>query len=294
MFAEVERDGQVVSVTEKPTTVTFLGTGSVVPDPEGDTASYLINRTHLIDTGWYAAINMLRFEFTPMDLEYVFLTHCHHDHYMGLAGILFYLRMRASERPDRPPIKVVGPAQDIQRVVDLARAYLQTERFPDVNCIPEVVALEPGESLDAGALRLDTTPTIHPVQSMALRFTCKRTEAAVTFSGDTAYHPPVADLALGCDLLVHECSCGGQPGNPSDRCGHSGAPDAARIAATAGVQRLALVHCRRSQHEEVLEAARRIFADAFVPGGGEALELVPSSAPSESGPCQRTERTIIT
>lgn len=261
-----------MSMTHR-TSVTFLGTGSVVPEAEGDTASFLINGRSLVDTGWYAAINMLRFGFSPMNLEYVFLTHCHHDHYLGLAGVLFYLRMRASERPDRPPLKVVGPAEDLQHTVDLTRLYLQVERFPDVNQVPEAFPLEPGESLEAGVLRVDTVSGMHPVQSLVYRFTDKRTGASVVFSGDTAYHPPIARLASGCDLLVHECSCGGGPGDPEGKYGHSGAPDAARIAATAGVRRLALVHCRRDQQEESLVAARSIFPETFCPQEGETLEL---------------------
>lgn len=260
---------------DRVTTVTFLGTGSVVPDPEEDTASYLINRTLLVDTGWYSAINMRRFGFNPMELEYVLLTHCHHDHYMGLAGILFHLRMRSSERPDRPPLKVVGPAEDIQRVVDLARAYLQTERFPDLNHVPEVFPIDPGDSMELGTLRLETTPTLHPVQSMALRFTDPQTGAAITFSGDTAYHPPVANLASRCDLLVHECSGGGQSVDPGEKYGHSGSPDAARIALAAGVRRLALTHCSQAVRSASLEAAREIFPSVFLPCAGQTVELAP-------------------
>src|SRR5579871_6483509 len=112
-------------------TVTFLGTSAVVPGAGHDTASFLINGKYLVDTGWYAAIKMRSYGFDPMQLEYLVLTHCHHDHYLGLPQLLFYLRMRRRERPDRPPLKIVGPAEDLERVVMLARQFLQPDRFPD-------------------------------------------------------------------------------------------------------------------------------------------------------------------
>jgi len=40
------------------TTVTFLGTSTVVPAAGHDTASFLINGGYLMDTGWYSAIKM--------------------------------------------------------------------------------------------------------------------------------------------------------------------------------------------------------------------------------------------
>lgn len=255
------------------TTVTFLGTATVVPAAGHDTASFLINGRHLVDTGWYAAIKMLSYAFNPMDLETVFISHCHHDHYIALPHILFYLRMRRDERPDRSTLRIVGPAADIQRVVDLARAFLQTDRFPDVECIPEVFPLAPGESLELKDLYVATCATVHPVEGLCYRFTDKRTQASFVFTGDTAYHPPIADHARGASLLIHEASHG--PNSPSDpgRWGHSGAPDAARIAQLAGVKRLALVHCPESLAQQAVTAAQRIFPNTFLPKDGQTVGI---------------------
>src|SRR3954447_15556987 len=96
------------------TTVTFLGTDAVVPEGGADTASFVINGKYLVDTGWYAVIKMRCYDLDPMDIEYLILTHCHHDHYLGLPHLLFYLAMRRSERPDRPKLKIIGPAGEIE------------------------------------------------------------------------------------------------------------------------------------------------------------------------------------
>jgi Tfp pilus assembly protein PilX len=54
---------------------------------------------------------------------------------------------------------------------------------------------------------------------------------------------------------------------------HSGAPDAAQVAKEAGVGRLALVHCARSNQAAALQAAQQIFANTFWPADGETVVL---------------------
>lgn len=258
-----------------PTSVTFLGTSSVVPEAGRDTASFVINRRYLVDTGWYAAVRMQDVGLTPLDIEWLFITHCHHDHYIGLPQLLFYLRMRRHQRPDREPLKIAGPRDNVEEVVALARALLQVERFPDVDCLPEVHPLSPGESLDTDAFRIDTCQTKHAVQGLCYRFTDKATGATVAFTGDTGYHPPLVDHVRGCDLLIHEASHGANSPEPTPTQGHAGAPDGARIAKAAGAKRLALVHCSEDKIAEALAAAREIFPNTIWPEDGEEAVVRP-------------------
>lgn len=257
-----------------PTTVTFLGTETVVPGPGRDTASFLVNGKLLVDTGWYAVLKMKSYGFNPMDLEALMITHCHHDHYLGLPQLLFYLRMRRHERPERPPLQIFGPAEDIARVVTLSRQFLQTERFPDVEYLPEIIPLNPGDSYHAADFHLDTCASRHPVQALTYRFTDRATGARIAWTGDTAYAPHIADHVRGVDLFITEASHGPVSPDPAqNKSLHSGAPDAARLALAAGVGRLALIHCPAEQAEAALVAARAIFPATFFPGEGETVEV---------------------
>lgn len=257
------------------TTVTFLGTASVVPGPGHDTASFVINRKYLVDTGWYAAIKMLDVGLSPLDIEWLFITHCHHDHYLGLPQILFYLRMKHTLRPDRLPLNIAGPVDNIEEVVALARQFLQTERFPDVDCVPNVYPLAPGQSHEADAFRIDTCQSKHAVQGLCYKFTDKATGATVAFTGDTGYHPPLADHVRGCDLLVHEASHGPHSPEPRPEASHAGAPDAARIAKEAEAKQLALVHGAEDKIPESLASARAIFPNTIWPRDREVVEVHP-------------------
>lgn len=255
------------------TEITFLGTASCVPTAGHDTASFVINGIYLVDNGWYSAIKMLSYGINPTNIETVFISHCHHDHYIGLAHVLFYLAMRRGERPERPPIKIVGPESDIQRVVDLTRAFLQIGRFPEVHVEHEVLAIRPGESIEIGDFRVDTCATVHPVQGLCYKFTNKATGASFAYTGDTAYHPPISDHVRGVSLLIHEASHGPNQAEET-RYGHSGAPDAARIAKMANVKRLALVHYPEPQAHQTLESAQKIFTNTFLPEEGQVVEII--------------------
>jgi ribonuclease Z len=168
---------------------------------------------------------------------------------------------------------LIGPAEDVERVVTLARNFLQTDRFPEVEHIPEIIPLNPGESYQTDEFRVDTCATIHPVQGLCYRFTDRQSGAIFALTGDTAYHPPIAEHARGASLLIHEASHGPENPKPDSTTGHAGAPQAAAIAAAAQVGLLALIHCPENQSEAALMAARRIFPNTIFPADGQTLTL---------------------
>lgn len=243
------------------TTLTFLGTGSAVPEAGNDTASYLINGHVLVDCGWSAPLRLIGLGANPLDADHVLFTHLHHDHYLGLAQLLFHRAMRGA---DRPPLRIVGPAADVGRVVDLAWAFIQADRFFPAARRPEVTPLEPGAAVDAGELRVRTAPAVHPVQAMSLRIADTRTGAEIGLSGDTAYEPALGAFFFGVRVLIHECSLGPRrlprEKNPSL---HSGAADAAAVARVAGAGALYLVHGNSADREASLAAARAEFPATY-------------------------------
>jgi ribonuclease Z len=93
----------------------------------------------------------------------------------------------------------------------------------------------------------------------------------IAFVGDTAPHPPLVEHVRGVALLIHEASFGPRPASEPNSALHSGAPDAARLAREAQVQRLALVHCSEREREAALEAARRLFPNTFFAEEGQTL-----------------------
>ena len=258
------------------TMVTFLGTADVVPEAMNDTTSILLNGTHLIDAGWNSPLNMLRFGFDPLDMQCLLLTHCHHDHYLGLAAILFYLRMRQKARRPQRVLQIFGPEADIYRTLERARSYLQIDRFPELELMTRVTRVRPGDSFETEQFDVSTAAALHPVQGIVYRLRDKVTGVTLTISGDTAPNAHLTRLAERCDLLIHEASFGASPATKG--VGHSSAIDAAHIASAAQVKQLALVHCPQSLRDEALRAAQQIFPHTFLPAPGQTVEVAAGGA----------------
>jgi ribonuclease Z len=250
----------------------MLGTAAVLPGAGEDTACFLINGSILFDTGWYAALKMQANGYNPLDVEWLIFTHCHHDHYMGLPGLLFFRGMSVGWGRERPPLKIVGPPSDLETVVRLSQRFLQSDRFPGVWQEPELYPLPPGETFETGSFRLETRRSLHGVEGICGRFTDSASGRVVAFSGDTGPNPSMVELAWRADLLIHEASVA--PETPDYKAVvHSRATDAARVALEAEVARLRLVHLIPEHRQRSLEAARQLFPKAELAEEGETLLL---------------------
>lgn len=256
------------------TTLTFAGTASCTPRAGNETACYLLNGHVLVDTGWCAALSLLHCGHDATELDHVVISHCHHDHYLGLASVLFYRRMQKARLPENAPeLRVIGPAEDIARVVELARAYLQVDRFSSVHTTPDVVPIVPGESFAAGEFGVRTAPVQHQVQGLALRLRDTDTGVEIGFSGDTAFRPELAEFFAGVDVLVYEAAAGVNSPEVTPETGHSGVRQSATIARDAGVGRLFIAHTNVCLKADLLAAAREVFPDTYWPEPSMTLVL---------------------
>ncbi len=247
------------------TTLTFIGTDTYMPQPGNDTTSSILNDHILVDCGWNVAINMTRFGYTPLELDYLFITHCHPDHYLGLAGVLLYMYLWDHDKM----LKIAGPAEDIERIVAQAKVYLDWEKLgwwpPNV----EVVGLAPDTEFTAGEFTVSTAHTSHAIVGLAYRFSDSRTGRQIGISGDTGYLPAWAEYFHGVDLLVYEATLGLE--DPPSDVGHSNVYQAGTIARDAGVGRLYLAHTPPRDKTGILAAGREIFPQTYWPDPGEQV-----------------------
>ncbi len=251
--------------------ITVLGTDSCTPVKGANTASFAVDRRVAVDTGWYFTDRLLACGINPLDVEAVCLTHCHHDHIMGLPQLIFYYGITGEKRPKRP-LRIYGPAGEIRRVVDDALRFLQFDRYPELRFEIEVHDLRGGAELDLCGLTVTTCSGRHSVPALCYRFE-NAAGASAVFSGDTAFNPDLIELARGAGLLVHEASYGAKSVREDVRWGHSGAPDAAEVARLAGVARLAIVHCGQAHLPAALDAAKATFPASFVPEQGKEMRV---------------------
>jgi ribonuclease BN (tRNA processing enzyme) len=129
------------------------------------------------------------------------------------------------------------------------------EGRPDLRGLVTIRDIGDGPVATLGTIEVTALRNIHPPLTDTFALSFRGAAAHVVFSGDTAFHPPLADFAKGADLLIHEAmllpavdALVARVGNGDDRLrthlirSHTSAEDAGRIAAMAGVGALALHH----------------------------------------------------
>lgn len=132
----------------------FLGTGGSVPSARRGLPAILVSRGGerlLFDCGEGTQRQMLR-SVGLLDLDAVFLTHFHADHWLGLPGMLksFALRDRSA------PLAVYGPP-GVRQLMEAMR-IVYGRRLPYELSVVEV---EPWEELERSGYRIAAVPANH-------------------------------------------------------------------------------------------------------------------------------------
>ncbi|MDX6467724.1 MAG: ribonuclease [Gaiellaceae bacterium] len=295
--------------------VLFLGTSASMPTAQRAPAAFLVRRGGeklLFDCAEGTQRQLQRSVVGLPDLEEIFLTHLHADHFLGLPGMLKTFALRG--RTDG--VTVHGPSGTKDLFAKL-RPFLG--RLPYALTVVELGA---GESLERGEYRLETFAAEHGAAALGYalveherpgRFDVDAADALgvppgrergmlqggepitlpdgrvvtpdsvlgparpgrkVVLSGDTAPSPGVVQAAHGADLLVHEATFASEEKERARETFHSTAAEAAEVARLAAVRLLALTHVStRYFGSELAREAREIFADTVVPRDFDSIEV---------------------
>jgi ribonuclease Z len=289
--------------------VFFAGTAGSVPTARRGLPAILVRRGGerlLFDCGEGTQRQLVR-SVGLVDLDEVFLTHFHADHWLGLPGLLKTLDLRGRERP----LTISGPP-GLRELVALGLRSAGRVRFELV-----LVELEPGQVLERTGYRIASVQVAHrglafgyvlyederpgefdPAAAISHGLTpgpefglLQRGETVrgvspelvlgpprpgrkIVLSGDTAPSQTLALASYRADLLVHEATFAAPELERAAETGHSTAAQAARLAAEAEVTMLALTHVSTRYPVGVLvEEAREIFPSALVPRDFDTIEI---------------------
>jgi ribonuclease Z len=304
--------------------VVFLGTSGSAPTAQRGLSATLVRRGGerlLFDCGEGTQRQLLRCDVGLVELEEIFLTHYHADHYLGLPGMLKTFSLRGRELP----LTIYGPRGLEQLLATLRRVFGRLP-FP-----LHTVELGSGDRLEREGYRLETFAVDHGVPAVGYalvegerpgRFHPEaadrlgvpdgpergilqsgepvelpggrvvrpedvlgppRTGRKIVLSGDTAPAATVVEAAVGADLLVHEATFLADEAERAKETLHATAGGAALVAREAGVKLLALTHLStRYFGHQVVEEARQLFPDTVVPRDFDLVELpFPERGPPE-------------
>jgi ribonuclease Z len=293
--------------------VVFLGTGGSVPTARRATACVLarVGGTRvLFDCGEGAQRQMQR-STGLVQLDEIYLTHYHADHYLGLPGLLKTYDLQARERP----LRIVGPrglhglfsvlgrifgklSYDVE-LVELAEGDAVRHDGFEVRSFEVnhgmrafgyalVEEKRPGRFDPEAATRLGVKPGPdfsrlqggESVEGSAGAVAPEqvvgppRRGRKVVITGDTAPCEMTRLAAHEAELLVHDSSFADEEVARAAETGHSTARQAAELAAEARVKLLTLVHISsRYDVRDVLAEAREVFPMAEAPRDFDVVEI---------------------
>ena len=291
----------------------FLGTGGSVPTARRSTACLLARVAAdrmLFDCGEGSQRQMQR-STGLVQVDDIFITHLHADHYLGVPGLLKTYDLHGRERP----LRVIGPPGLFELFGALRRIFgrlayeielVELERDEPVRrdgyeVRPFEVShtmraygyalvedVRPGRFDPEAAERLGIAagPDFKRLQEgIAVEGSAgtvspeqvmggPRPGRKVIVSGDTSPCEMTRLAAHEAQLLVHDASFADEELHRAAETGHSTARQAAELAAEAAVEMLALVHISSRYHVgEVLAEAREVFAAALAPRDFDLVEI---------------------
>ncbi|HEY2766830.1 MAG TPA: ribonuclease Z [Solirubrobacteraceae bacterium] len=289
----------------------FAGTGGSVPSARRGLPAVLMRRGAdrlLFDCGEGTQRQLLR-SVGLADIDCVFITHFHADHWLGLPGMLKSFALRDRERP----LHIYGPP-GLNELMAATR-FIYGRRLPYEMTFAELAAAEaveydgyrvaavpvshrgasaygyvivederPGhldpelaERLgvrpgpDFGRLvRGETVNGVRPEQVMG----STREGRKIVLSGDTEPCEALAIAAHQADVLVHEATFTEEEAERARQTGHSTVRQAAELAHKAEARLLVLTHLStRYAGGEVQREARAAFEPTEVPRDFDTIDV---------------------
>jgi ribonuclease Z len=301
--------------------VAFLGTGGAVPSARRNTASVLVARGGerlLFDCGEGTQRQMQR-SLGLVQVDSIYFTHFHADHFLGLPGLLKTYDLTERERA----LTIYGPRglrdlfQSMSRVIGRVGYRL------------DLIELEPGDAMPVDGAEVRSFPVEHSARAFgyalveaerpgrfdpeaAKRLGVKegpdfatlqrggsvkgsdgsvepgdvmgesRPGRTLVITGDTAPCHATVEAARGADLLIHDASFAEEEAQRAADTGHSTVGQAAAVAREAKVKLLALVHISSRYHVgKVLDEAKEVFEPTVAPRDFDLIEL---PFPEKGGP----------
>lgn len=200
----------------------------------------------LLDPGYGVALQLPE-DVAPDDVDAVYVSHGHPDHYADLHPLLRARVLNGQTLPRLPVHSLPGAVRKI----------LELDGLGELDDAYEGTEFSAGESFRVGPFGMDTFPLVHFVPNAGVRISAGG--RTVAYTGDTGPTPELEDLAEGVDLLIAEAT---YPYSVPERFAEnlSSAREMGELAARVGVGRLLLTHLWPGSSRQVaVEAAREMY-----------------------------------
>ena len=157
----------------------------------------------LLDCGATAMVSIRRFGVDPAEIDLIFLSHLHGDHFAGLPFFILDARY-VSRRVE--PLTIVGPPSVEERVRQAMEVFYpgstkQSQRF-DLR----FVELRAGEERAFDSVRVTPELVVHESGAPAYAFLVEVGEKRIGYSGDAEWGEGLVRASRRTDLFICEAS----------------------------------------------------------------------------------------
>ncbi len=256
--------------------ITMLGTGHAMTSECFNTC-FVYENEHgkmLVDTGGGQQLvtQLRKADINPQEIEYVFLTHRHTDHILGLPWLL-RMRMRGL---DTQPLNIITHPELCEKVKTLISTLLP-EVAGYIGKTLLIISVEHGQQMTLLGRRFRFYDTRSDNVTQYGFVITLPDGGRFVFNGDVPYNEANREIMLGAKWLMHEAFCL-EKDKMSKMKKHSCVADAAKYASELSVERLILVHgsdndihSRKVRYSD--EASSHFSGTIHVPDDLDCIEL---------------------
>lgn len=223
----------------------FLGSGNAFAPMGRGWSCFLVDGKYLFDCGPQALASLKRLGVEMADIEAVFLTHFHADHWLGIP-FLFLEYDEITERSK--PLEIIGPPGVEELVEDIyERVYFKRRARVTFDRIYTTV--HAGQRSQAAGVSFLSLPMNHAKEKLrAFGYRAQIDGQVLGYTGDTSWCEEVCQLGEGVDVMVIDST---YPGDGRDNT-HMGFNDARRLRPILDEKtKLILTHLAQTPSEEL-------------------------------------------
>lgn len=198
----------------KKTQIVFLGTGNPRPTPDrmGPALAIIANGTaYLVDAGTGVVRRAAQTKLKALDapnLRFVFVTHLHSDHTIGLPDLITTPWIMGREAP----LELYGPPGISAMARHLREAYKEDnnirikglERANETGSAVNAYDVKPGFVYSDSNVKVTAFAVKHGSWKNAYGYRFETADRTIVVGGDAAPSESIVEACNGCDVLIHE------------------------------------------------------------------------------------------
>lgn len=191
--------------SDKSFELTFLGSGNAYGAEGRAFSSLLLNDRFMFDCGPTVLQQLTRLGLSSDQVDAVFISHFHADHFFGLP----FLYLDCWRRQRSRDLLVVGPPgieERAEHLFDLAFGSLP----PNRTYHRRYVEVRDGIEAEAAGLAFCAGAVEHVPNLESFGFRVTAGGRSLVYSGDVRQCQGLVNLITGADVLILECSCAGE------------------------------------------------------------------------------------